>query len=556
MIKVSLLTLAFLAAGQGALAQPTGMNAGGQIQQIPPAPEQPRSLPDIRIERGHAAPPPAPAGIRIVVRALHFTVQTRFTETELVAAAGFRPGAEMDLADLRAMVARVSDFYSRHGYFVAQAYLPAQDVESGAVTIAVIEGHYGKIGLDNRAHISDGLAHSIMAGLEPGQIVAAPPLERRLLLLQDLPGVNVRAILSPGETVGASDLLVDLTPGRRVTGDLEADNAGSRYTGEWRGGGTINFNEPTGHGDVASLRYLTSGSGMNYVRGDYQFQVQDLTLGVAYAYLNYQLGHEFAPLHARGTADIASLYASYPLIRSRDTNLRVLADFDYRTFRDEVRVTSSVSDRAAEVGAISLIGGHHDHLLGGGWTNFSITATAGNLDIKTPLARAIDRVSARSDGGYGKLSFDVSRLQTLYGPLSLYGEARGQIASKNLDTSEKMELGGAYGVRAYPEGEAYGDEGYILTAEARLTLATLPEPLGGRVQAVGFGDHGSVTLDKSPWFHGFNTRTLSAAGVGLDWSGGHGVMVRVSYAFRLGDERAISAPDRSGRLWVQVYKFF
>ena len=33
-----------------------------------------------------------------------------------------------------------------------------------------------------------------------------------------------------------------------------------------------------------------------------------------------------------------------------------------------------------------------------------------------------------------------------------------------------MELGGAYGVRAYPEGEAFGDTGYIATTEARLML--------------------------------------------------------------------------------------
>ena len=57
---------------------------------------------------------------------------------------------------------------------------------------------------------------------------------------------------------------------------------------------------------------------------------------------------------------------------------------------------------------------------------------------------------------------------------------RGQLAFDNLDSSEKMELGGAYGVRAYPEGEAFGDEGYIATAEARLMLDSLTGSLPGR----------------------------------------------------------------------------
>ena len=51
-------------------------------------------------------------------------------------------------------------------------------------------------------------------------------------------------------------------------------------------------------------------------------------------------------------------------------------------------------------------------------------------------------------------------------------------------------------------------------------------------------------------------RTLSAAGVGLSWADTRNLLVKVSYAFKLGDERATSAPDRSGRVWVQVSKFF
>ena len=555
-MKFRILTVVLVAAGQGALAQPIGASAGGQFQQIPPAPSQPRSLPDIRIERGQPPPSPGPEGVRIVVMSLHVTGESRFTEAELIAAAGFRPGVELDLAGLRILAARIADFYNRHGYFVAQAYLPAQDILNGSVTIAVVEGRYGKVSLHNRTNVSDALARSVLAGLDPGDVVAARPLERRLLLLSDLPGVGVNATLSPGQAVGTSDLLVGLTPGRRVTGSVEVDNGGNRYTGEYRGGGVLNLNEPFGHGDVASVRLLTSGSGLYYARGAYEARIQDATVGVSYAHLGYRLGYEFEPLDAHGTANVASLYGSYPLVRSRDTNLRAVWDFDYRTFRDEVGATSTVTDRTARVGILGLAGDHSDRFWGGGWTTFSVNWAVGDLDIKTPVARAIDAATARTNGSYNKLSFDVARLQQLRGPLSLYGEARGQLASKNLDSSEKMELGGAYGVRAYPEGEAYGDQGYILTAEARLRLAAFRKPLGGRLEAVAFVDHGSVTLNKSPWNADPNHRTLSAAGVGLNWADSHGLLLKVAYAFKLGNEPALSAPDRSGRLWFQLSKSF
>ena len=554
-MKFILLTAAMLAAAPGARAQPA--ISGGELRQIPPAPAQPQSVPDMRIERGRPPANPATGGTRVVVRSLHVTGASRFTEAELIAAAGFQKGAELDLAGLRAMAARISEFYSRHGYFVAQAYVPAQEIQDGAVTIAVIEGRYGKVGLSNQTNVSDGLARGVLAGIAPGDPVVTAPLERRLLLLSDLPGVVVKSTLMPGEAVGTSDLLVDVGPGRRITGSLEADNAGNRYTGQYRGGGTINFNEPTGYGDVASLRLLTSGSGLNYVRGAYQARVQDATVGVAYEHLSYRLGREFAPLHASGTVDIASLYASYPLIRSRDTNLYALADVDARWFKDKVGATASVTDKTATVAILGLAGDHRDRLWGGGWTSGSVNWSVGDLNIKTQAVRALDASTARSNGSYDKLALEVARLQSLGdSPLTLYGEARGQLASKNLDSSEKMELGGAYGVRAYPEGEAYGDQGYILTAEARLRLVSLSDLSHGNLQAVVFADHGEVTLNKNPWRAGDNSRSLSAAGVGLTWSDRRDLLIKVSYAFKLGSGQATSAPDRSGRLWVQVSKLF
>ncbi|HEY8571480.1 ShlB/FhaC/HecB family hemolysin secretion/activation protein [Phenylobacterium sp.] len=555
MLKTTLLTVLFLTAGHSALAQQP-LGAGAQVRQIPPAPTAPKAIPEIRIEGREAPAAATPAGEKILVNALNITGETRFSEAELVAAAGFRPGSQLDLADLRAMASRISAFYNQRGYFVAQAYVPAQDIKDGAVTIAVVEGQYGEIQLRNQSRLSDGLARSVLAGLKPGDIVTAAPLQRRLLLLSDIPGVAVTSTLRPGGAVGTSDLVVDVTPGRFVTGSLEADNGGNHYTGEWRGGGTVALNNLTGHGDVASLRGLTSGSGLNYIRAAYQAQVQNLTLGAAYEYLRYELGEEFEPLDASGTAKIASVFASYPVIRSYDNNLYALGTAEAKTFRDEIGATSGVSDKTARVFTAGVAGDHHDRLWGGGWTVYSAGWSLGDLDIETPAVRAIDAATARTNGGYHKLAFEISRLQNLPGPVSLYGSLRGQVASKNLDPSEKMELGGLYGVRAYPEGEAYADQGFIATIEGRMAAPGWAGRFPGQLQLVGFVDAGSVTINKDPWAPGDNTRSLSAAGVGLTWADQHNLLVKISYAHRLGDEPAFSAHDRSGRVWVQVSKLF
>ena len=120
---------------------------------------------------------------KIVVSALHVTGHTIYPEAELLALTGFKPGGELTLSELRGMARKISDHYHRHAYFVAQAYVPPQDIKDGAVTIAVIEGAYGNVTLNNQTNLSNDVAYGLLAGLNPGDPIVVSPLERRLLLL-------------------------------------------------------------------------------------------------------------------------------------------------------------------------------------------------------------------------------------------------------------------------------------------------------------------------------------------------------------------------------------
>ncbi len=557
MLKNKLFPYALLALSQGVFAAPPP-SAGSQMQQIPAVPPaQPQSLPPkLQVDQGQAPAILAPTGLKILVKRLNISGAKAYSEAALLLVAGFQPGSELTLADLRGMALKIADYYHRNGYLVAQAYLPAQDVREGNVAITVLEGQYGKISLQNQTNLSNGLANGLLGGLKSGDPVLAAPLETRLLLLSDLPGVNVKSTLVPGASTGVSDLIVDVAPGQRVSGEVDADNAGNRYTGEYRLGATINLNNPTGHGDVASLRAVTSGSGLNYARASYQMQVGRTRIGVAYSSLRYSLGKEFAPLGAHGTAQVASVFGSYPLIRSRNTNLYAGLAYDAKTFQDKVDLTSSVTDKKAQVLTASLYGDHRDNLGGGGLNTYGVSWGAGNIDIQTPSVRLFDAATAQSNGRFNKLGFNASRLQHVTDNVSLYAGINGQIASKNLDVSEKMELGGMYGIRAYPEGEAYADQGYVLNLEARFLLPRYAQTMPGRMQLVGFVDTGTVTINKNPWTFGPNRRTLSGAGLGFIWMDANNFVLKAYYARKLGNEVATSAPDKSGRFWIQVVKYF
>jgi hemolysin activation/secretion protein len=119
-----------------------------------------------------------------------------------------------------------------------------------------------------------------------------------------------------------------------------------------------------------------------------------------------------------------------------------------------------------------------------------------------------------------------------------------------------MVLGGMDGVRAYPQGEGFGDQGYLVNLEARFLLAGLSQSVPGQVHLLGFADAGKITINKNPWNAGDNDRSLSGAGVGAMWGDPGNFAVRTYYARKLGGEDALSAPDKSGRFWVQAIKYF
>lgn len=557
MLKIKPFLITLLALSPSAFAQQPP-NAGRQMQQIPPIPLPQKFEPRMDVVPRSVPESAESAAVRIVVKSLAVTGAKAYPEAELLALTGFVPGSELSLADLRGMALKIGNHYRRNGYFVAQAYLPAQDIKDGAVTIAVIEGEYGKITLNNQTRLYDSLAQSQLDGLNSGDPITAAPLENRLLLLSDIPGVRVKSTLVPGSTVGVSDLNIELTPGPLVSGEVDVDNAGNRYTGEYRLGATVNINNPTGNGDVLSLRGITSGSGLNYARAAYQMMIGKATVGVAYSALRYELGKEYKNLDANGTAEIASAFGSYPLIRSRNHNLNVGLLYEHKTFEDRIDSVSPdlVTEKNADVLSASLYGNHRDRLFGGGFTSYALTWSTGNLDIETDAVRIIDAATAETNGHYNKLSFNAYHLQQLTDSVSLSANLDGQIASKNLDSSEKMELGGMYGVRAYPEGEAYGDEGYVLNLEARYLLPKFSESLPGQMHLIGFVDTGHIRAYKDPWAPGDNTRTLSGAGVGISWSDTNNFLARAYYAVKLGNEDAISAPDKSGRFWFQLVKYF
>ena len=437
-------------------------------------------------------PAPAEGGQAVLVDEFEVTGAVTFTAAELKALVDDLAGQTLTLAELQEASNRITRYYRERGFFLTRAYLPQQDVSDGVVTIDVLEGRLGKVDLSNGSHTRDFVLKRPFRSLEPNQMLTADDLETPLLRLSDLPGIDVATTLVPGEEVGTSDLKVDVTQGPWVNGTVELDNYGNESIGEYRLGASLQVNSPLGLGDRFDIRALGSDEEQVFFRAQYQMPVGPWAteLGVAYSDMDYTLGGNFEELDATGNAQITTAFARQSLIRTRNANLNVQLQYDSKELEDKIGAFASNSDKESELYTLTVSGDWRDQLLGGGVTQAALSYSRGELTINSYLDQVIDSVTAQTAGDFERWTPSLMRLQNLGGNWSLHAQIHGQFADKNLDSSEKFSLGGAYGVRAYAQGEASGDEGYIANLEVRYDL-------NSQWQVFALADHGEVDINKN-----------------------------------------------------------
>jgi len=529
----------------------------GRVQEqlrIPPPPAPTTKPPDIRVEPLPAekeadTPPFHVAGFRIVGA-------TVFPEKELLEVLG-PAGLALTLGQIRARAERLTKFYTDHGYPAARALVPAQDVRDSMVEIRVLEGRYGNIEIRNATEISESRIRSLLGNAKEGALIHGPTLERGVLLVSDLAGILPKATLEPGESTGLSDLVLEIGAGKTTEYDLSFDNAGSRFTGSNRISAGVTVNSPANIGDRFTGRVVTSGKELLSLRVAYEAPLgtSGLRGGPYLSRTTYQLGGAFASLEAHGTSDAVGASFAYPIIRSSALNLRASAGGEARKLEDKIGSTDTVNDKSARVLQLGLGGDARDALLAGGITAAQAQFTAGRLSLQSTGLAAADAAGAGTQGGYSKTVVFINRVQGLTEDWRLSLNYTGQWARDNLDSSEKFSVGGLSGVRAYPPGEAAGDDAHLLQMELRYQGFALGP---GQFVPFGFYDAARSRINHRAFagFAGRNTRELAGYGVGAEWSVPGSVFVRAWLAHKAGSEAATADSDRASRFWVQAGVLF
>lgn len=529
-----------------------------QEQELEKKKNLPTQIPKSLIEKKITKQAPA-QGEKILVKNFKFEGEIKYVSLEILNdLVKDYVGKNLTFDEIQNAVKNINDYYKSKGYFLANFILPKQEVNNGIIIININEGKLDpktpyKLNKKDlripeeriKAYLDDALQNNLKQ----------ESLERGLLNINDNPGVASSANLEPGSTPGTTTLLIEVIEGPLVDGSVTVDNYGSRYTGDIRETLSVDINNPSGYGDILNGTII-DGYDADFTSKKISYEipvgVSGLRVGTSYNELSYGLGKELTTNpKSTGTAESYNVIVKYPIYRSAAESLLFNANYDkkllYNTSTGTVTADKELQNYNAGL-TYQLI----DQIFGGGFSQADVTVTRGNLDLsKVATSLTDDQAStgAKTNGDFTKTNLQLLRIQRGTEKLSFQFLGSAQLAQKNLDSSEKFSLGGPSGVRAYPGGEASGDEGYKYSLDAKYVLATatsVGDILGsvffdyGRIRQ--YNDVGAISMTTP------NTYSLSGWGVGLDLIAAGKFTVKGGWAHVLGGNRGESSgKDSDGR---------
>lgn len=534
-------------------------NIGDVVKQVQPPKEVTQQKETPLVEIGGAkkyAPVMAEetSGKTIFVKSFKIEGAIHIKEEVLLKRIASYANKELTFKELQEVASIITKEYRNQGYFVARAYLPVQNINEndGVITIAIIEGNYGEFKLNNDSLVKSSMVQAMLDDAKRDNVVSTHTLERAMLIINDTPGVVVtQADVMPGSKVGTSDFAIATQASKAYDGYVIVDNQGSRYTGKNRLMAGINFNSPFKIGDKISLSGLLSDSAdLTNARVAYSsiLMPNGLKGEISYSHTTYALDEEYKSLDAKGNSKTLDATLSYPIVRTRLENLYASLNIAHKELKDEVQSTNDTTKKDADVITLGL--SYDKNYLAFGLDSQSLVQiglTHGNLSFDDNTKRTADENGANTNGNYSKVTLDLEHTIAFTPIISLESSLQMQYAlgNKNLDGSEDLSIGGANGVKVYPDGELSAENGYVFSTELKYRLPNINE-LSNTIGV--FYDKGRVFMANNNV--GFESKSLQDVGVGY-YASYKDFFGKLQVAWTANSQAVSSEPTANSRILFQ-----
>ncbi len=481
----------------------------GDTLKPPPELLQPQAAPAVTAppERPQADAPPA-GGRAVSVQRFEFYGNTLYPGAELEALVKDYTGRELTLLDIYEAADKVTDFYVRQGYTLASVNVPAQKVADGVVYLEVQEGRVGEIKAEGgRRYTAEHLA-PYLPGVQQGSVYQGSELEQGMVQLNELPGLQARAVLKPGDAYGSSDIVIQAKEDL-FQGGFIIDNYGRENIGEYRATATATFNNPLGVEDQLQLLGLVSEDALlkyGYAAYSLPMNFRGTRLEMSYGEARFEVDDDL--LGVEGSNRSGRVGVSHPFLRSRTDRVVGTA-----------AISNTNSDAGADLFGGAALGDTNITLIELGSTWNHTYSTLAVTQVMLGLASNFDQAESRAelntlgerDHQRIRVEIDAQHLQPLSaGGLALLLRVNGVYSPDPLADTQQFSLGGPNSVRGYPASEVRGDKGVFGSLTLRQPLRLGPVMLYARA----FVDSGRVWLYNDVGADA--EASLSSFGIGTD----------------------------------------
>lgn len=500
---------------------------------------------------------PAESTETLVINNIRINGNTVFSTPLLHGLLAGAEGKTLTLVQVFALAGRITEYYQAHGYPLNRAFIPEQTIQKGQLLIEVIEVRYGKILIRNHSRLREQLLKDTTSGLQKGELINEVLLDKTLLLLADIPGIEVIPSVGMGADSGTTDLHLNITPQPLLSGDIQMNNHGNSYTGLANLRGNFYLNNPLRLGDLLVMNVLTAGTGMNYARAAYESLTSGsgTKVGGSLSGLHYAIGGSLASMQSSGAASVSSLWVKQPVLRNRDKSLYVQLQIDHSALQDHTEAASSpaYTDRHIQSSTFNIYGELHDSLWHQGLNTWNLSATRGRVQFDNATALSVDQSASHTAGYFAKYNLAAQRVETISVTTALHLTMNMQHTANNLDSSQKMDAGGPYSVRAYLAGIRSSDSGYFASMELRHALGIAYQ---SQWTATLFTDLAGLRTNPSTSATTTSPTVIKGAGAGLMWSGPSLWSGSSFIAWPVSDYPSGVSSHKPARVYVTVQKGF
>ncbi|NNF16800.1 MAG: ShlB/FhaC/HecB family hemolysin secretion/activation protein [Gammaproteobacteria bacterium] len=475
-----------------------------------------------------------------------------------------QPADGYTLGQIGQVIRGIQNDLRQDGMMLAQVFLPVQTVVDGVVTVQIMEGRVGKVITEGNERYKDKILQKPVSGLA-GRAVDSTEVEQAILLLRDYPGIAVAGVLSPGSSLGTTDLTLRVQDEDPFNFDVTIDNYGSEFTGESRVLATFDYNNATGHADVISLAMLQTYDPEDATYGSIEYLLPVFWPGTYFTASYVQNVFDVSGGAALGTTNIegdtrvGKIGFSHSIVRSREQNLS--ASINLISKRATIDNSTSGVTQAEDKLTVLDVGVNFDMVdkrfrgINSGYLSFSqgMPDTFGSLTSSIPgadLGSSRQNTSRTSAGGkFDKWTAEFARLQQLGEHSELLVRTSAQVSDDLIVSLEQFSMGGPNSVRAFPPAEYLVDTGGFASVEWFLAAPGFADKEGFRGYTWGellrfslFYDYAGGYLSE-PAFGEQKTRDLNGYGFGIDFRLPGTLWARLDIAKPRGTEKPSDGDD-------------